>query len=419
MTDRIFTINHIGGKGDGVGLINDRHVYVPYALPGEIWAQRTDGSIHLISASPSRSTDKCPHYRRCGGCIAQHFPRQAYEDWKVALVKQAFARRGIEIEPDPLVTVPPRSRRRAALTAITSRAGVVLGFHRARSTQIEDLADCAVLAPSITAALDGLRELITCLDFRNAPLRIRLLVTNEGLDIEISGMTQTVSAPKLSRLAELAVNNGFARLTLDGQTVLQRDQPHLAMSGVSIPLSSSRFVQAVAAAENAMVDRVLAACDDAKEAADLFCGVGTFTFALARKKKVHAVDGDGDALNALKHARDRATGLKPITTQHRDLFREPLSRNELNPFAFVVFDPPRSGARAQALQLAESQVETIVAISCQPGTLARDSRILVDGGYELETVTPIDQFQFSSHIETVAVFRKHKTRKQHPRRAAS
>jgi 23S rRNA (uracil1939-C5)-methyltransferase len=151
---------------------------------------------------------------------------------------------------------------------------------------------------------------------------------------------------------------------------------------------------------------VLAATAKAKRVADLFCGLGTFTFPLARRAPVLAVDEKGSAIQALQAAARRAQGLKPIETKVRDLFRMPVSAKELEGFDAVVFDPARSGAEEQASELARCKARTVVAVSCNPGTLARDVRILIDGGYALERVTPIDQFLYSHHVEAVAVLRR-------------
>jgi 23S rRNA (uracil1939-C5)-methyltransferase len=165
------------------------------------------------------------------------------------------------------------------------------------------------------------------------------------------------------------------------------------------------FVQAVGVAEAEMVRLVLAATTKAKRVADLFCGFGTFTFPLARRARVLAVDHEEVSIAALASAARRAQGLKPIETKVRDLVNMPLSAKELEGFDAVVFDPARPGAEEQAEELARSKVRTVVAVSCNPGTLARDVRALIDGGYTLERVTPIDQFLFSHHVEAVAVLR--------------
>jgi 23S rRNA (uracil1939-C5)-methyltransferase len=162
--------------------------------------------------------------------------------------------------------------------------------------------------------------------------------------------------------------------------------------------------------EESLRELVLSAVAGARAApkgvADLFCGVGTFTLALARRARVLALDSDAAALAALAAAARHAQGLKPIEAEVRDLSREPLTARELEPFDAVVLDPPRAGAQAQARELARSGVETVVAVSCDPGTLARDAHILTDGGYAIASVTPIDQFVYSAHVETVTVLKK-------------
>jgi 23S rRNA (uracil1939-C5)-methyltransferase len=182
--------------------------------------------------------------------------------------------------------------------------------------------------------------------------------------------------------------------------------PFLTFGTADVVLSQGVFVQAVAGAEREIVRLVVTAVGKAKSVADLFCGMGAFTFPLAAKARVSGFDGDQAAVAALGAAAKKATGLKPIAARVRDLFREPLSALELNEHDAIVFDPPRAGAEAQAKRLAQSKVRTVVAVSCNPATLARDARHLVDGGYELETVTPIDQFVYSAHVEVVAVFRR-------------
>src|SRR5262249_8995942 len=156
------------------------------------------------------------------------------------------------------------------------------------------------------------------------------------------------------------------------------------------------FLQAVGEAEEAMVGAVLAQAGKPKHAADLFCGIGTFALALARICRVIALDSDRASLGALQAAARRTQGLKPVAVRVRDLFPEPLSSLELSPFDLVVLDPPRAGAKAQCEALAASKVRRIIYVSCDPATLARDARILVDAGYRLGEITPIDQFLYSS-----------------------
>jgi 23S rRNA (uracil1939-C5)-methyltransferase len=155
-----------------------------------------------------------------------------------------------------------------------------------------------------------------------------------------------------------------------------------------------------------MSELVLAYVGRAKRIADLFAGAGTFSLRLARVGRVHAVESDEKALAALDFAARNTQGLKPVTIERRDLFRRPLMAPELKFYDAVVFDPPRAGAEFQCRELARSVVKKIVAISCNPLTLARDLAILVEGGYRITGVTPIDQFLWTSHVEIVATLEK-------------
>ena len=149
-----------------------------------------------------------------------------------------------------------------------------------------------------------------------------------------------------------------------------------------------------------------AAVAGAGRVADLFCGLGTFSLRLAETASVHAVDSSAEALQALAAAVGRTPGLKAVTTEARDLNRRPMLAQELKGFDAAVFDPPRAGAPSQAAQIAASKVPVAVAVSCNPATFARDARILIDGGFRLETVLPVDQFLWSAHVELVGVFRR-------------
>ena len=208
------------------------------------------------------------------------------------------------------------------------------------------------------------------------------------------------------KLANFAASNGFARLTIGTETVVTHADPRLVTSAGSIVVPPDAFFQAVAAAETAIVSAVLAGLPKVKRVADLFSGLGTLSLPLARVARVLAVDSERPLLDALAHATRHTQGLKPVETLRRDLFREPLSPKELEGIDAAVLDPPYAGAKAQCERLASSKVKTVIMVSCHPGTLARDARTLVQGGYTLQRVTPIDQFLWSNHVETVAIFRR-------------
>jgi 23S rRNA (uracil1939-C5)-methyltransferase len=281
-----------------------------------------------------------------------------------------------------------------------------VGFYEAKGNEIVDLQECPVTASAIVRALPGLKRLIGPLASRRAPARLVVTLAANGLDVAIEDVPADLTPEARERLAREAAQLKLARLTLAGDTLYQSTVPAVRFGAANVVLPPRAFLQAAPAAEAEMVRLVVAAAGEARRIADLFCGLGTFTFPLAKGAALLAVDGDRQAIAALANAAKRTPGLKPIETKVRDLFREPLSARELTAFDAVVFDPPRAGAATQAAMLAMSPVSTIAAVSCNPATLARDARILIDGGYRLERVTPIDQFLYSPHVEAVAVFRR-------------
>ncbi len=399
-------IADLGAQGDGIAETAGGTRYVPFALPGERVRIAGGNAPELLSPpSADRATPICRHHGVCGGCVAQHMRERLYAEWKRGIVAEALRQRGLTPEVAPLVRVAPHSRRRAVLTARRQRDGqATLGYHRRKSAELVDLQECPVLQPAIVERLAALRAIAAALPAREA--RLTVLATSAGLDISAEHGGNRLGAAAVSEIARIAAKQQLARIAVNGETVIERVPPVLAFAGIDAVPPPGAFVQAVEAAELEMTRLVREAVAGSTRVADLFCGVGTFALPMARNARVLAVDSDDKALAALDAAVRRAQGLKPVETKLRDLLRTPLGAKELEGFDAVVFDPPRAGAKAQAERLAQSQVPLVVAVSCDPGTLARDLRILVDGGYSLEGVTPIDQFLFSAHVEAVAVLRR-------------
>ncbi len=403
-------IARLGAQGDGIAETSSGPVYVPYALPGEQVLVEGHGErarlVAVLASGPERVAPQCRHFTHCGGCALQHMERGAYLAWKREQVVAAFAARGIEAPVAHVVSVGLGARRRATLSARRTGRGIVLGFFEAKGNEIVDLQECPVTASAIVRALPGLKRLVEPLASRRLPVRLTVTLAANGLDVAIEDFPGELGPEVRERLAHAAAAAGLARVTIAGDTLYQSTVPAVRFGPANVVLPPRAFLQAAPAAESEMVRLVGTALSGAKRVADLFCGLGTFTFPLATKANVLAVDGDRQAIAALESAAKRTPGLKPIEAKGRDLFREPLSVRELERIDAVVFDPPRAGAAAQAAVLAQSRVGTIAAVSCNPATLARDARILIDGGYALERVTPIDQFLYSPHIEAVAVFRR-------------
>jgi 23S rRNA (uracil1939-C5)-methyltransferase len=329
-----------------------------------------------------------------------------YRNWKRDSVTSAFQARGLDVVPGELIETGGKRRRAVFSVERTGTGVVVVGYHEAASHALVAIEMCPVLDNAIVAALPSLTTLIAPLVSRRGEARLTVTLTKSGLDVHLDGVERRLSPDVRSRLAVEASALRLARLSVGNEIVVETLPPFLSFGAAEVILPPASFVQAVAEAENAIAQQVVAAVGKAKSVADLFCGVGAFTFPLARRAKVLALDGNKAAVEALAAAAKKATGLKPITAHVRDLFREPLSPLELNEHDAIVFDPPRAGADAQAQRLAKSKVKTVVGVSCNPATLARDARHLVDGGYKIDSITPVDQFVYSAHVEVVAVFRR-------------
>jgi 23S rRNA (uracil1939-C5)-methyltransferase len=296
----------------------------------------------------------------------------------------------------------PHTRRRAVFAASRSGGVTSFGFRRAQSHDIIDLRECPVLLPRFEAAIPALRELAGA-QLHSGEARIGVTACDNGFDVAIEAGKSGLR-PFTPALGRLAVSAGIVRLTAGRDPLFTLGAPVIGVSGVDVELPPGAFLQAAAEAEAAMTALAVEAFGKVRKAADLFCGLGAFAFAMARRAQVTAAENDRSLLAALQAGARRAQGLKPITVLGRDLMREPLSPAELNAFDAVLFDPPRAGAIAQAQALAKSRVGKVVAVSCNPASFARDAAALILGGYSLDRVTPIDQFVFSPHLELVAVF---------------
>ncbi len=417
--ESVITIDRLGGQGDGIALVEGRTVYVAYGVPGDRLRVRlgkprgqglTAAILAVEQAGPARREPPCVHFGRCGGCALQHVDDGLYAEWKRGRVVEALRQQGLGEAPvAPLVRTPAGRRRRIALAARMGKGGALLGFHAHESHDIVDLRECHVMLPALAALIPPLREMLGRELRAGAKAEVTATATATGIDLLIRADHQPGRDSRVE-LADFAGAQKLARLSWQAgkeepEPVAQLRTPQVLFGGVAVDPPPGAFLQASAEAEQAMADLVVGAVGGAKRIADLYAGCGTFTFPLAKTAKVHAVEGDKDSLAALSAAARRGA-IGRITSERRDLTRNPLQPDELKPFDAVVFDPPRAGARAQAEMLAKSRVPTVVAVSCDPGSFSRDARILVDGGYRLESVTPIDQFVWSAHLEIVAVFRR-------------
>jgi 23S rRNA (uracil1939-C5)-methyltransferase len=404
-------IDHVGHRGDGVAFADGTALYVPYTLRGEtVEVARVPGHpdrrrlLAVETASPERIAPFCPHFAVCGGCAIQHWQPDLYRAWKRNIVVETLRQARLDCDVAPLIDAHGLGRRRMTLHGRMGTHDVLkVGFAAASSHDIVPVDRCPILDPGLADALDAAWALAEPLISIGKPLDIQITATQGGIDVDVRG-SGPLPASLIAELSRLAEQHRLARLTRHGELVLMRAPPVISIGAAQVTLPPGSFLQATVAGEEALAALVFDACGRAKRIADLFCGVGPFALRLATKARIAAFDSDAGAVGALQKAAIATGGLKPVKAEVRDLFRRPLVPQELRDFDAVVFDPPRQGAQAQAIQLAASKVGTVVAVSCNVATFARDARLLVDGGYRLEGVTPVDQFRHTPHVELVARF---------------
>ena len=400
MTETQLTIHRLGHHGDGIA---PGPVFVPLTLPGELVAGQVTGDRmeepRILRPATDRVRPPCAHYKSCGGCGLMHASDGFVAAWKAEVIATALAAHDLSAPIRPTLTSPARTRRRATLAGRRTKKGVLVGFHARRSDVIVPIGDCHLLAPPLVTLLPVLAELTRLGASRSATLSFGLTLTETGIDCIVQGGKPLDHAlrTELPRFRD-----AIARLTWGEEPVYADAAPRLRLGAARLSPPPGAFLQATPEGEAALLAAVTEAVSDAVRIADLFAGCGTFALPLASRATLHAVEGEAALLAALDHAARHAEGLRPVTTECRDLFRRPLSADELARFDAVVIDPPRAGAEAQITQIAKAQVPRVAMVSCNPVTFARDAALLIQGGYRLNWVQPVDQFRWSPHIELAA-----------------
>lgn len=399
-------IKRLGHLGDGVA---EGPIYVPGALPGEVVTGRLEGNklseTRIVTPSDIRVAPPCRHFKSCGGCQMQHMQAEALTAWKEETVRGALAAHGLKAERLlPTAVSPPASRRRATFAARRTKKGATAGFHGRRSDIITEIPDCLLLAPGLMPGLDVARALAEAGASRKGTIRVATTLSDVGLDIAVEEGKQLDGSLRQD-LAQIASAHHLARLSWNGETVLTALPPTQTFGDVAVVPPPGSFLQATPEGEQALRADVLRIVEGRRHVADLFAGCGTFALPLARQARVHAVEGAAEMVRALEAGWRHGSRLKPLTTETRDLFRQPLVASELARFDAVVIDPPRAGAEAQIAQLARAGIPVIAHVSCNPASFARDAASLVAHGYSLEDLRVVDQFLWSTHVELVAAFR--------------
>ena len=399
-----YTIQRLGHLGDGIA---SGPLFAPMTLPGEVVTGTPDGQtltdIRIVRPSEKRVAPPCRHFKACGGCQLQHASDDFVAEFKLGVVKASLDAHGIETVFKPLQTSPAQSRRRATFAAKRTKKGAMAGFHGRGSDVVIEIPGCQLLDPAVLGALPIAEKLAVIGTSRKAPLAVTVTASRGGLDISVQNGKE-LDGPLRQELAHLCDSLGLARLTWDGEVIAMRTPPVQRFGAAKVTPPPGAFLQATPHGEAALITAVREAVGDARHVIDLFAGSGTFSLPLADRAEVHAVEGDAAMTAALDHGWRMSTGLKPVTTEARDLFRRPLLPDELAKTDAVVIDPPRAGAEAQIAEIVKAMPPVLAYVSCNPVTFARDAAVLIAAGYTLNWVQVVDQFRWSSHVELAAQF---------------
>ncbi len=411
-------ITSLGALGDGLGRLSDgTPVFVPFTLAGE--TVKAGGAPphfdleQIITPSDDRREPPCPHFGSCGGCSVQHLTETAYLAWKRDIVQSAFNKAGIKTEIQPTIASPAHSRRRAVLTAQRQSGDdgsfIALGFSARASGSLVDLSVCHILEPALVDAFASLRDLAATLLRGDESLQMLVTRFANGIDVDVR-LEQEPNEEMTAAFVRGFARTPFLRASFDGAIVVENAKPIARFGNAEVAVPPGGFLQAVEQAEDHMARMVCAHLKKTKRIVDLFCGSGTFALRLAQFAKVHGVEKEARPLDALKSVAGDASR-NPVTTEIRDLHQLPLTDKELKRFDGICLDPPRAGAEEQIGEISRSDVSKIAYVSCNPTTLARDAAHLIDNGFSLERVTPVDQFVWSHHVEVVALFSRSKPKK--------
>jgi len=398
---RTLTIEGLSETGEGIA----GDIHIPFALPGEVVTANIVGNrgtvLSLEEPSKDRVQPRCQHFGLpgdgCGGCTLQHLGEASVRTLKVERLLRQVRKVFPSAEVEAVHSSPPQSRRRAKFSVVPGRAG----FYALSSRHVVGLQACDVLVRSLLALVKPLGELASRL---GKSFEAQVTQTDAGPDLALFDLGEKqLTLAQREMLNAFSLKQEIARLSADGITLAERQLPVMSFDGVPVDLPAGTFLQATEAGEAALTEEVLTGVGDAKHVADLFSGLGTFALPLSRGRSVYAVDNAGAAITSLDRAAKQSG--RSLQTEARDLFARPLQRDELRDFDAVVFDPPRAGAGLQAEALAAAAVPIVVAVSCNPATMARDLRAF-STGYDLGRLVLVDQFSWSAHIEAVAVLRR-------------
>lgn len=365
----------------------------------------------------------------CGGCPLRSLDEAEYRRGKI----ERFERLVAPLKPCAVgeaVFIGDGTRRRAVLAFRSRKGKLQFGFNRSRSDEITDIEHCPLLTPRLNRVLPDIRRLLEALTAITVSTRVGRKIETRRLSGGDVAVTEAVNGIDLlldlsqdlsleHRMTIFEMVSAFpdiirvsfrSRPEMLPEPVIEKNAPYINIAGYQVFIPAGTFLQPSFEGERALTGLVMKYAEGCRgKIADLFCGVGTFSYPLSRLPgvKITAVDSSPALLEGFRRSLNK-NQISDIEIVEKNLFKYPLDTRELSAFELVVFDPPRAGALAQVKNLAALPVAArparLIAVSCNPESFVRDARILREAGYILREVTLVDQFTYSEHSEVVALF---------------
>lgn len=399
------------------------YIDIPYTLPGEVSlikinknkSKRFLGTlVKSQTHSPNRIDPNCVHFKKCGGCLIQHLDFEKYLNWKFELILSPISEISPQTEFKEILFAKTFSRRRAKVFVKKKDNLFFIGFKKFKSNDITDISNCIILEPEILKVVKSLEKYLNKVLKNGDNLTLHFNKIDAGVDILIETKNE-LNYQQLNFFRNWAKHNEIVRISKknknDYELIALYDKLSLSLpnSNLYILPPPGGFFQATKFAEEIMVKSILNYLNSHKKykILELFCGSGTFTIPLLKNKhKLYSIDLDESSINNLIKACKIQGLYNNLKTSIVNLFKNPVTNTFLDIFDIVIIDPPRMGAKNQFLKIAESKVKKVISISCNIKTFTSDAKILLDSGFKLKTLIPIDQFLYTSHLEIIAFFER-------------
>jgi 23S rRNA (uracil1939-C5)-methyltransferase len=411
------TVHSLGGLGDGIATHNGKPLFIQKSCAGDVLdvkithetKEKYQGDIvTVVSAGIARQTAPCPYFDRCGGCTLQQLSPEHYRAFKTRILHSSLANAGFPSPGAEVLFLPERTRRRVEFKTHYTEGKLSLAFFSLRSHTPVIVSQCMVLHPTLESLIKPLGEMLSELPSVAHLYSVSITLADHGVDAVLT--FKNIDIQTIRSMDELARALGLARISIctpdsAPKIISQIASVAMQLGDYKTPFPPAAFLQATQEGQSILTKTVLEVAANKSSVVDLFCGIGTYSFPLSSMVKTHAVEGDNAMIEAM-HTAITQHKLHRLTAEKRDLFKRPLTASELARFDTAIINPPRLGAKAQTLEIAQSSIKHVVMISCNPATFTRDAANLKNAGFILKSAMAIDQFIWSQHLEVVAVFER-------------